>query len=316
VAKDICDALGYKNISDTLNKHVLTDERSSVSLGRQGKANTINESGMYALVLKSRKTEAIQFRKWITAEVLPQIRQTGSYTYEQPKKLTYVQANAAREVMIKFIKDYGISHAPKGQIINTRHSLMQVHSFVHRYFNVGSYKSLNVGEVRLLKQTLKDNASAIFATVKDLFIIDLKDNNAIFQSKNSIRIAGKDKTHHYSVGHILEQLEKADNQKVIQVPAVNLPSQDKYIPRHIESIIDAVQGTLVNCNNQLDMIKSETLNLDLGQRLKIIKSIIPNFKVCICNIEVVSQSMFVDNYKEAEGTTAKEVLDNIGYSNL
>jgi hypothetical protein len=58
------------------------------------------------------------------------------------------------------------------------------------------------------------------------------------------------------------------------------------------------------------------LNLDLDQRLRIMKSIIPNFKVCMTNIEIVAQSLFVDNYKEAKNTSAKEVIDSIGYSIL
>ena len=56
------------------------DERSKYSLGRQGEVNIINESGLYALVFKSRKPEAKAFRKWVTSEVLPTIRKTGQYT--------------------------------------------------------------------------------------------------------------------------------------------------------------------------------------------------------------------------------------------
>ncbi|MFC4892816.1 BRO family protein [Pseudofrancisella aestuarii] len=79
IAKDVTDILGYKNTTDALSKHVLEGERASVSLGRQGNTNIINESGMYALVLKSRKKEAISFRQWVTCEVLPDIRKHGLY---------------------------------------------------------------------------------------------------------------------------------------------------------------------------------------------------------------------------------------------
>lgn len=56
-----------------------SEERSKLNLGRQGTANIISESGLYLLVLKSRKPEAKAFQKWGTAEVLPSIRKTGEY---------------------------------------------------------------------------------------------------------------------------------------------------------------------------------------------------------------------------------------------
>ena len=49
------------------------------SLGRTQRANHVNESGLYSLILGSRKPEAKRFKKWVTSEVLPQIRKTGSY---------------------------------------------------------------------------------------------------------------------------------------------------------------------------------------------------------------------------------------------
>lgn len=78
VAKDICDVLNLKNPSKVL-KALDADERANFKLGRQGKTNFINESGLYALIIKSRKPEAKKFRKWITNEVLPKIRQHGMY---------------------------------------------------------------------------------------------------------------------------------------------------------------------------------------------------------------------------------------------
>ncbi|MCI5211348.1 MAG: hypothetical protein D3910_21770 [Candidatus Electrothrix sp. ATG2] len=50
VAKDICDVLEYQNPSKTLGDHLDDDERSNISLGRQGKTNIINESGLYTLL--------------------------------------------------------------------------------------------------------------------------------------------------------------------------------------------------------------------------------------------------------------------------
>lgn len=65
------------------------DERNSVpvtdSLGRNQETFIINEPGLYSLILRSRKPEAKQFKRWITHEVIPTIRKTGSYQMEQPK---------------------------------------------------------------------------------------------------------------------------------------------------------------------------------------------------------------------------------------
>lgn len=79
VAKDVCDVLGVQNPSDALNKQLESFERARFNLGRQGEANIISESGFYTLVLRSRKSIAKPFRIWVTSEVLPSIRKTGSY---------------------------------------------------------------------------------------------------------------------------------------------------------------------------------------------------------------------------------------------
>ncbi|MDO4704736.1 MAG: Bro-N domain-containing protein [Comamonadaceae bacterium] len=85
VAADVCTALGYANPRDAVAKHLDHDERSTVanSYGQAGNGaqqfTIINESGLYALVLRSRKPQARRFAKWVTGEVLPSIRKTGGY---------------------------------------------------------------------------------------------------------------------------------------------------------------------------------------------------------------------------------------------
>ena len=84
-AADVCTALGIKNHRDSL-MHLDDDEMGVVSsdtLGGSQNISVVNESGLYALVLRSRKPEARKFAKWVTSEVLPSIRQTGGYA-KQP----------------------------------------------------------------------------------------------------------------------------------------------------------------------------------------------------------------------------------------
>lgn len=73
VAKDVCDILKHTNTSVALNM-IDDDERSKLSLGRQGETNIISESGVYVLALKSKTKDAKIFRKWVTSELLPAVR--------------------------------------------------------------------------------------------------------------------------------------------------------------------------------------------------------------------------------------------------
>ena len=85
VGKDVAEILGYKNTRDALLKRVdEEDKRDGVaiydSIGREQKPVLINESGLYSLILSSKLKSAKKFKRWVTGEVLPQIRKTGSYS--------------------------------------------------------------------------------------------------------------------------------------------------------------------------------------------------------------------------------------------
>ena len=84
VGKDVAEALGYKNIRDSLARHIDSDDkRDGVvihdSMGREQKPIIINESGLYSLILSSKLPSAKKFKHWVTSEVLPTLRKTGSY---------------------------------------------------------------------------------------------------------------------------------------------------------------------------------------------------------------------------------------------
>lgn len=80
-AADVCSLLEIKNVSDAVSS--LDDDEKLVSeiprAGQLRKINLINESGLYALIFKSKKPSAKKFRKWVTKEVIPSIRKSGSY---------------------------------------------------------------------------------------------------------------------------------------------------------------------------------------------------------------------------------------------
>ena len=82
VGKDLAEVLGYKNARDALSKHVDEEDKGVAkcdTLGGSQVMTVINESGFYSLVLSSKLPSAKKFKRWVTSEVLPQIRQTGGY---------------------------------------------------------------------------------------------------------------------------------------------------------------------------------------------------------------------------------------------
>ena len=82
VGKDVAEVLGYTNPSKALADHVDTEDKLNnetlLSLGQRG-GWLINESGLYSLILSSKLPSAKKFKRWVTSEVLPAIRKTGSY---------------------------------------------------------------------------------------------------------------------------------------------------------------------------------------------------------------------------------------------
>ena len=108
VGKDIADALGYKNTKDAISSHVDSDDKkiiqrsdiatlennlpksafpfnfTSAEIPNRGLA-VINESGLYALIFGSKLESAQRFKHWVTSEVLPVIRKTGSYQMQAPQ---------------------------------------------------------------------------------------------------------------------------------------------------------------------------------------------------------------------------------------
>lgn len=109
IAKDVCQVLDHSNVSAAL-ANLDDDERSKFKLGRQGEVNVINESGLYSLIINSRKPEAKPFKKWVTGEVLPAIRKTGKYeakvTAKQPSAV--VSQTRAHLMVVSMMQKIGV----------------------------------------------------------------------------------------------------------------------------------------------------------------------------------------------------------------
>lgn len=86
VGKDVADILGYQNGSRDINRHVDEEDKrltKMVSQGQNRDITVINESGLYSLIFGSKLESAKKFKKWVTSEVLPSIRKTGTYVMPQ-----------------------------------------------------------------------------------------------------------------------------------------------------------------------------------------------------------------------------------------
>ena len=86
VLRDVCEVLGIKQsvrVSERLDGDEVNQAHLADARGRRQKTTIISESGLYAVLLRSDKPLARPFRKWVTSEVLPSIRRTGSYTVPQ-----------------------------------------------------------------------------------------------------------------------------------------------------------------------------------------------------------------------------------------
>lgn len=147
IAQDICSCLEIGNHRQAV-AGLDDDEKDGVttndSIGRQQVQTIISESGLYALIFKSRKAAAVRFRKWVTSEVLPTLRRTGEYkmvanddvkaprlngTPQQVEsyKLALSTVRAAKEVFgeqvaQKMWPQLGLPDVPEIQRLNDRRS--------------------------------------------------------------------------------------------------------------------------------------------------------------------------------------------------
>ncbi len=113
VGKDVAEALGYKKPENAIANHVSDEDKTSTLIQGSGsnyksKATIINESGLYALIFGSKLESAKRFKRWVTSEVLPAIRKTGSYqkpmtTAEQIQLLA--QGNVELKEKIEAVND-------------------------------------------------------------------------------------------------------------------------------------------------------------------------------------------------------------------
>ncbi len=135
-AKDVCTALALMDTNKALIGLDDEEKREHEQYSGSGrKPVLINESGLYSLILRSRKAEAKRFKKWVTAEVLPAIRKHGRYSDDSRKMATLVNdvIGVSGANLIGGVISQKVSVLPVGVQRQARH---RMHSVLHTRFNV------------------------------------------------------------------------------------------------------------------------------------------------------------------------------------
>ncbi|MGG0207799.1 BRO family protein [Bacillus mycoides] len=166
VAKDVCDVLEIVNATRSLSR-LDEDELHSMkvadSLGRLQETNIINESGLYSLIMTSRKPQAKAFKKWVTSEVLPSIRKHGAYMTDQVLEQAVTNPDFAIGLLTKLKEEKEKLAAAQQQIVQQQPLV----SFAEACMQ--SDKLLKVSEVAKLaaKHNIKIGQRQLFAKLRE-----------------------------------------------------------------------------------------------------------------------------------------------------
>lgn len=116
VGKDVANILGYRNGSRDINRHVDEEDRQNYQNGTFESPRgltIINESGLYSLILSSKLPNAKKFKRWVTSEVLPQIRKHGMYATDDllnnPDLLIEVATKLKEERTLRLVAEQKVA---------------------------------------------------------------------------------------------------------------------------------------------------------------------------------------------------------------
>lgn len=178
VGKDVAIVLGYSNTRDALSRHVDDEDKNTVVNHDANRGNpnitVINESGLYSLILSSKLPTAKKFKRWVTSEVLPAIRQNGYYTSHNNEDIDLTIQN--RIAIAKLL-----ATTPNSRLPLVQHILEPVIGDVSEFTN----KKLSATVITSNKEITEE----IFAMVLEI-LIDTAYNECLIlkQDKNYVYI--------------------------------------------------------------------------------------------------------------------------------
>ena len=191
VGKDVADVLGYTNTQKAIRDHVDEEDKLTeriVLSGQNREAILINESGLYSLILSSKLPDAKKFKRWVTSEVLPSIRKTGSYHSQQqlsPMEMIAAMANNAVE-MERRLKE------TENKIAETSNKLEQALDVFTEIPEGADWKSIMNHRINLLCEQNKLNHQRTRGTLyKELELrVHCCLANRVGQKKKRLKSAG------------------------------------------------------------------------------------------------------------------------------
>lgn len=153
VGKDVAEILGYSNSSKAVSTHVDDEDKIMEMIAHSQNGNMvktqtalINESGLYSLILSSKLPTAKKFKRWVTSEVLPQIRKTGGYIgTDENMSDEEIMAKALMVAQNTIDKKNELLKAKEKELINTKADLDTKNKFINQI--AVSENSLKVVEV-------------------------------------------------------------------------------------------------------------------------------------------------------------------------
>lgn len=183
---DVCEVLGHTNPTQAITDAGIEEDDLSLaevidSLGRQQRARFVTEAGLYALTFSSRKPEAKPFKRWVTHEVLPALRKTGTYSTSKAKadttakdaRLAEAERRRTGDAMLraaKLTKDMDMLKATALRVIDMlgspyarRNQAATIEAPPPRWF-----ASEQIGEETSLNATLVGRISGIIGTRREL----------------------------------------------------------------------------------------------------------------------------------------------------
>lgn len=190
VGKDVAECLGYSNTSDAISKHVDSEDKRVAKCDvpqKKGKSSyavdttIINESGLYSLIMSSKLPTAKQFKRWVTSEVLPALRKTGSYT-------------------VKAVTSNDKQKRAEAMLINARTRNAKLLADLAEKTNIGTYKNVLV-------------AKAANVAVNEPLLELPPSGRPHHNLKYFCKMFGKKETWNFQLGKILckEKVEKVDS---------------------------------------------------------------------------------------------------------
>jgi len=213
VVKDICNALGLTNSSETV-RNVPIKWRSSETLktaaGNEQEMLLVSEPGLYKLIMRSNKPIAQKFQEWVCEDVLPSIRKTGQYNIEQLKKTIEEKEAEITEIKTELVEEQKIVMKTKKSLMATQRRFTHRHKFringcVYVLENPDEkYNKFKIGFSKDMNQRLEDDRTMI-PNIKVRMIL-YTEHYEVFEK--CIKIRYKDQLELPSHEWVFEELEK------------------------------------------------------------------------------------------------------------